>query len=74
MNTNALFWLGFKFNGSSYDRSMFMCGRMVKISIQQNDRTKDWGISFDDGNIHDIVEVDEILDWVACYVKNNGDV
>ncbi len=72
---NALFALGFlRKGGESFDRSMILCGKKVKISIMENDRTGDWGISFDDGDIYDICDVDEILDWIACYVEKKGDV
>jgi len=75
MDTNALFALGFfRMGGDSYDRKMNLCGKTVKISIQQNEQTEDWGISFDDGDIYDICEVDEILDWIACYVEKKGDI
>lgn len=75
MNTNALFALGFlRKGGDSYDRKMILCGKTVKISIQYNEYTEDWGISFDDGNIYVIGEVDEILDWIADYVENKGNI
>lgn len=73
MDTNALYALGFlRKGGDSYDRSMMLCGKMTKISIQQNEQTEDWGISFNDGDIYDICDVDEILDWIACYVEKKG--
>jgi hypothetical protein len=75
MNTNALFALGFlRKGGDSYDRSMRLCGEMTKISIQYNEYTDDWGISFSDGNIYVIGDVDEILDFVADYVENKGKI
>lgn len=70
MDMNALFALGFlRKGGNSYDRSLYICGKVVKISIQQNEQTEDWGISFDDGEIEEIGDVDEILDFVVCYTK-----
>lgn len=75
MNTNALNALGFlRKGGESYDRKMILCGQAVKISIQFNEYTDDWGISFNDGNIYVIGEVDEILDWIADYVENKGNI
>jgi hypothetical protein len=75
MNTNALIALGFRRkDGESYDRTMFLCLEQVKISIQFNEYTHDWGISFNDGDIYDIRDVDEILDFVACYVRNKGEM
>lgn len=75
MDTNALFALGFlRKGGDSYDRSMMLCGKLTKISISYNEYTDDWGISFNDGNVFGIGEVDEILDFVADYVENKGDI